>query len=807
MAESTTTPEDRDVRTQTTDDDALIRTARARFTRSEEAEAELRREFGIDQEYRAGMQWPDDVRNDRESFGQRRPCHVVNLLPGAIAQVTNEQRAHRPSLRVSPAGGDATVEVAQICDGLLRHIQRDSRAPIAYDVASAEAAGPGRGWFRVITEYESPRSFAQKLTILSIPNAMSVYPQPNLREPDYSDMQWCFVVEDVAHDEFLARYPGMEPQAFDAWASAGGDPWITRDTVRVADYYYRELEPTTLVLLSDGTVVDLEGAGVKALPPLLPPGVTIVDQRTAQLPKVYWCKINGQQVLERTAWPGSWIPVVPVLGDMFYVNGRVRISGIIRDARDPQTMINYWESARTEAIALAPRAPWIGAEGQFEGHEQEWEHANRRNYAYLEYKIMDVRGAPVGPPQRNVQEPAIQALNYACESAKNNFQATTRIYDASYGAPGNERSGRAIQARDANADMSNSHYNDNLGRSLHHLGRLLLELLPRIYDEPGRVQQIVHEDGTEKLVTLNQPYTDDETGIEQFYNLGAGHYAVEVTTGPSYATRRQEGFAGLTELAKADPKIMQVADDLVIAQSDIVGAKDIAKRLKKTIPPQLLDDEQGADKDTQLAQATGQAQRFQQEAQALDAHAQELTGQAQQLAQENQALKAQAQSKAEELALKRAELQLKAQADQARLALEQATAGQDAQQAQAQLALDQLKCQLDAEKLALERVKVQQALHQQAREQQVQDAQQDAQTVTLDTVAGLQAQLVALTATVQQSLQVLLQDAADRQAPKTLTMQRDAHGTLVGQVHDPAGQVVRRLALARTADGYTGEVG
>src|SRR6266511_1341049 len=236
MAEYTPTADDRDVQAQSKDDEALIRTARARFTRSAEAEAELRREFILDKLYRAGEgTWPDQVARSREL--DQRPCHNVNLFPGAIAQVTNEQRRQRPSIRVSPAGGAATVEVAQVFDGLLRHIQRDSRAPIAYDTAAAEACAIGRGWLRVLTEYESPRSFAQKLTIQSIPNVLSVFPQPNLREPDYSDMNWCFVVEDLSHDDFLARYPGVEPQAFDAWAATGGDPWITRDTVRVADYY------------------------------------------------------------------------------------------------------------------------------------------------------------------------------------------------------------------------------------------------------------------------------------------------------------------------------------------------------------------------------------------------------------------------------------------------------------------------------------------------------------------------------------------------------------------------------------------
>ncbi len=767
MAEYTLTPEDHEVTDQTTDDEALLKVARRRFLLSEEAEAELRKQFLIDQRYRAGDQWPPGISQQREL--DQRPSHVVNLFPAAIAQVTNEQRSNRPALRVSPAGGTATVEVAQICDGLLRHIQRDSRAPIAYDVAAAEAAAIGRGWMRVLCEYEDPRSFNQKLTILSIPNALSVFPQPNLREPDYSDMNWCFIVEDVPHDEFLARYPKQQPQAFDAWASTGGDPWITRDTVRVADYYYREYTTTTIALLSDGHVIDLEGKGVKSLMTLLPRDVKIMAERTTQIPRVHWVKINGQQVLERTTWPGSWIPVIPVLGDMVYNNGQVRLSGIIRDGRDSATMLNYWECARTEAIALAPRAPYIGAEGQFEGHEHEWEDANRRNFAYLQYKMVDVRGTPVPPPQRQVQEPAIQALNYACESAKDNFHATTRIYPVSYGNLQHDRSGKAIQLSDKNAAQSNAHYTDNLGRALHHLGRVLLEPLAAVYNDPGRVLQIVQEDGSEKMVTVNARHTDEETGIEQFYDLGAGHYAVEVQTGPAYATRRQESLDALSDLAKADPKIMQVADDLVVSQMDFPMARDIAGRLKKTIPPQFLADDKGADKDTQLAQATGQLQRVTQEAQALNAHAQQVEQQAQQLAQENQQLKAASQSKADDLALRHEDLQLKAQMEAEKMALER------------------LKVELDAQRLTLDRLKVE---HELGLAQQEADTTQAAaaltqqtQQVSLDTVAALQGQLAALQATMQQTLQVLAETALSRAQPRTITVHRDASGALIGEVH------------------------
>ena len=779
MAEYLPTADDRDVRRQSQDDEALLRTARARFLRSEEAEAELRREFITDQLYRAGEgTWPEAVLNDRTL--DKRPCHNVNLFPGAIAQITNDQRRNRPSIRVSPAGGAATVEVAKIYDGLLRHIQRASRAPIAYDTAAAEACAIGRGWLRVITEYESPTSFNQVLTIQTIPNALSVFPQPNLREPDYSDMQWCFVVEDMSHDEFLAAYPDVEPQGFEAWAATGGDPWITRDTVRVADYYYREMVSTKLALLSTGDVIPadrLQG---------LPPGLSVIDERTAQTPRVWICKLNGQQVLERTAWLGSWIPVIPVLGDIMYVNGRVRLSGIIRDARDSQSRVNYYASAQSEAIALAPRAPYIMAEGQDEGHETEWDTANTRNHSVLHYKPVSLHGEPVPPPQRNTQEPAIQAINFALQTAEHHFELTTRIPDASYGRPGNERSGAAIQARDQNADMSNAHYLDNLGRAQHHLGKILVEVAPKIYNDPGRVLRIVHEDGEEQRVVVNQVHTDEESGLEKFYDLAAGTYDVEVTTGPGYATRRKEAVAEMAELAKGDPKVMQVADDLVVSQMDFPMAKEIAARLKKTIPPQLLDDGQGADKDTQLAQAQGQLQRVTQEAQALNAHAQQVEQQAQQLAQENQQLKAQAQSKQQEMTVKQDELALKAQHEQATQEL------------------DRLKLQLEADKLALERARVQMELHEKqigllpAIDGQVQQTQ-------IDTLATMHQQLLALQAHLGETLAALAQVEAERRAPKTLALHRDAGGTLVGEVQDHTGQVVRRLALARHGTGFQGE--
>ena len=792
------TAEDRDVQRQAIDDEALLRTARARFDQSVAAETILREEFVVDQRFRAGEQWLDADMRSRQVPGEERACLSINLLPSAIAQITNEQRAHPPSMRVSPTGNGAQQDVAQICDGLLRHIQQESQAHVAYETAGAEAAAIGRGWFRLITEYESPHSFAQVLRILRILNPLTIYPQPYLREPDYSDMQWCFLVERMAHDDFLAAYPQMQPDEMAAWIDRGGDTWIDRDSVRVAEYFYREMVTVPLALLSDGTVVEHRRASQAEMAAQAAQlGLTVVAERQSQVPVVWWCKITGHQVLERVRWPGSWIPIIPVLGDEFAVGDRIRLSGIIRDARDPQRMVNFFASAQAEAIALAPRAPWILAEGQDEGYEDEWATANTRNHAALHYHPVDIRGTPVPPPGRNVQEPAIQAINQGLATAANHFQQTTRVFDASYGAPSNERSGRAIQIRDQNSDMSNSHFHGNLARSIYHAGRQMLELLPIIYHEPGRVLRIVAEDGTEKQVTVNAPHIDDETGLEAFYALGQGTYAVAVTVGPSYETKRQEAYAGLLDMAKADPQIMAAGRDLVVSQSDNPAARELAQRLKKTIPPTLLDDT-SQDKDTQLMIATGKIAQLTQQAQALNAHAaaieqahQQSMQTCQALQQENTALRNDRDTDHAALALKQQEAAFKMQEAMQRADTDRRGEGLEQQR----VALEQQKIDLDVERLLLAREQAQQALEETRMQRQYQTEAAQAEITESARLRDIATTLAQTQQQLLDAMQILAQTAQDQQALKTVTMHREADGTLIGEVHDQAGTLVRRLQV------------
>ena len=570
-------------------DEAILTEARARFRVAQDAESKNRLEALDDLRFRAGEQWPTEIKADRDFDG--RPCLVINRIPQFIQQVTNDQRQNRPSIKVHPVDDRGDPDVAEVIQGMIRHIEYDSNADVAYDTAFDSAVTGGFGYLRVITDYENPLSFEQKILIKRVRNPFSVFFDPYSQEPDGSDANFALIVEDLSPEEYRAQYPNSELSSMSDWTALGNTApgWAPSGKARVAEYYYRETKTEKIAQLSSGQTVlkrklpkDANGKIV------LPDGITIVRERDAQVPVIRWCKLNGHEILEKTDWLGRWIPIVPVYGNELDIDGQRILEGIVRNARDSQRMYNYWASAETEAIALAPRAPFIGYEGQFEGFEAQWKTANRRNHAYLEVKATMLNGQPAPLPQRNTFEPAVQAITQARMIAADDLKATTGIYDAAMGAKSNETSGVAIQRRNIQAQTSNFHFIDNLTRSLRHTGRILIDLIPKIYDTP-RAARIIGEDGDERIVRVNDPEFE-EGGKKVLYRLDTGQYDVTVDVGPSFASKRQEAVASMLELSKAVPGIAQAAADLMVKNMDWPGAQDIAERLKKTLPPGLADD-------------------------------------------------------------------------------------------------------------------------------------------------------------------------------------------------------------------------
>ena len=328
-------------------------------------------------------QWPADVLSTRGSVqGQTlnaRPCLTINKLPQHIKQVTNDQRQNRPAGKVIPADDKADIEVAEIFDGLVRHIEYISDADVAYDTACENQVTFGEGYIRLYTDYCDDDSFDQDIRIGRVRNSFSVYMDPTIQDPCGSDAEWCFITEDILKEEYERDYPNAKPIS-SLMAQGVGDQsvsqWINEDTIRIAEYFYAEYEKTTLNLYPNGEsyYADAPESAQMAQMGLAPTKTRKVNRR-----KIKWCKINGFEILDEKEWAGKWIPVIRVVGNEFEVDGRMFVSGIVRNSKDAQRMYNYWVSQEAEMLALAPKAPFIGYGGQFECYEMQWKTPNTNN--------------------------------------------------------------------------------------------------------------------------------------------------------------------------------------------------------------------------------------------------------------------------------------------------------------------------------------------------------------------------------------------------------------------------------------------
>ena len=586
----------------------ILATARSRLDMAMSALSESREDENDDLKFYAGSpdnhwQWPADVLATRGAVqGQTinaRPCLTINKLPQHVRQVTNDQRQNRPGAKVIPVDDNADIEVAEIFNGMIRHIEYISDADVAYDTACENQVSYGEGYIRLLTEYCEDNTFDQDIKIGRIRNSFSVYMDPTIQDPTGADAKWCFITEDITKEEFERMYPDAAPITTLQSLGVGDQSisnWLNEDTVRIADYYYIDYDRATLNLYPgnatafQGTPEDKELRAYYGKP---------LKSRESDRPKVKYCKINGYEILEEREWAGKWIPVIRIVGNEFEVDGRLYVSGLVRNAKDAQRMYNYWVSQEAEMLALAPKAPFIGYGGQFEGYENQWKTANTTNWPYLEVNpdVTDGQGAVLPLPSRAQPPMASSGLLQAKAGASEDIKSTTGQYNASLGMGSNERSGKAILARQREGDVGTYHYGDNLARGVKHIARQLIDLIPKIYDTQ-RIARIIGEDGETKMVKINPDQempvnkivNQEGIVIEKIYNPGVGKYDVVATTGPGYATKRQEALEAMAQLLQGNPQLWAVAGDLFVKNMDWPGAQEMAKRFAKTIDPKLMSD-------------------------------------------------------------------------------------------------------------------------------------------------------------------------------------------------------------------------
>lgn len=573
-------------------DSEIIKEAQERFEESEDGSNFNRRTAEDDIKFaRLSEQWPNDIKKAREQ--DSRPCLTINKLPAMIRQVINEARQNKPGIVVSPIDNGADPDTAEVITGLIRSIERNSNADVAYDTAIDNSASCGFGFFQLSIVDADNTSFDKEARIETVPNPLSVHWDVNDTGMDATNWDYAFISEMISDEKFKHTYPGASPVSFDGDTDDRESWWRSDDGIRVAAYWLKEEDKDTLLMIRDEQNPMQEPLVIKKsdfdkneeLQMMIQSGLwQVARERAIIVPRVMRRLITASEILEEEEWPGPTIPICPVWGEVIDLGERRYLRSMIRDARDPQIMFNYWRTCATELVALAPKAPWVGPEGFIpDGQAAKWESSNIKNYNTLEYAgdIPPQRQPFAGVPAGALQE----ALN-----ASDDIKAITGIYDAALGARSNETSGKAIQARQRESDVSNFHFVDNLSRAIRYGAKCLVDIIPSVYNTRQMIR-ILGEDMKEKVIRLagqqNQMLLEQGEIKEKLYDLSVGKYDVTVKAGPSYSSQREEAREVFIEMMRAMPQVAPYISDFLMDNMDFQGAEKLSKRLKLLLPPHI----------------------------------------------------------------------------------------------------------------------------------------------------------------------------------------------------------------------------
>lgn len=565
----------------------LVEIHKQALARADEAwdfEQDNVREGREDQRFAFGglNQWDAAAQKAR---GTERPMLVVNRCDAFVRQVTGDIRQNPPGIKVLPSGGKASQKKADVHAGIIRSIEAKSLADAVYEKGAENAAQAGQGWFRVVTQYCNDKSFDQDIVIEQGADPFAVLLDPFARRPDKSDMGYGFVFEHYSPDGFKDKWPKATPVDIevrgDGKQAAGAFEWRTGEKIRVAEYWCRETETRKLYELDDGSTVDK-----------LPEGTEAKRARDVEVSTIVSYMISGKEVLSGPhTWAGTiGIPICFIPGRETTIDGATKRKGIIRDAKDPQRLLNYARTTDAETTALQPKAPYKATKDQTKGYEAQWNTAGTKNHAVLYYNWIPAMG-PNQAPTREQPPVMSTGLQNLSVQAGEDLHHVTGIYPASMGAKSNETSGVAIRARQHEGDTGSNYIINNTRLAVAYAGRIICDLIPKVMDGQ-RIVRLLKEDGTHSMARINasEPAADDPEGLEIIDTLADGEYDAVVSTGPNYMTRQQEKADTMLELSRTMPIIGQAAPDLLVRALGLPGGDEIADRVT---PPAFKKDDQG----------------------------------------------------------------------------------------------------------------------------------------------------------------------------------------------------------------------
>lgn len=606
------------------ENDKIVLEAQKRFRVCEEWEATARANFEYDYKFANAdsinmYQWDSWVVGDR--IANNRPCLTINKTKQHNLQIVNDGKQNKPGINIRPVGDTASFEAAQIFQEIVRHIEYISNAETIYDSASEFQVDAGIGYWRVVTDYISDRSFDQEIYIKRVKDPRAVYLDPDINEIDGSDANFAFVFTDEAKDLFDAKYPKFKDKVGGTSAIFGdrsdGQGWYTSTHVRVCEYFRKtnkddkfvyfilpetgeEVEGFWSELGKDGQQIFNE---IKWRENNLPLSERTYRERPVVRGEIEWFKIAGNTIIDKKPWLGKYIPIVRIIGRETIIDGVMDRIGHTRALLDPQRIYNVNSSANVEFGALQTKVPITISAEAVEGHEEVYRTLNIVNPAWVPFNEYDEDGNKLSPPKRMEAPVSSPAYVQQMQIAQNEMMMVSGQYQSQMGENENAKSGVAINARQRQGDRATYHFIDGEAIGIRYTGKILIDLIPKIYDKK-RIMRIEAKDGSiinltidpnaaeafKKILPEGEPSVSNEQMIDVIFNPNVGIYAVQSDTGPSFATRRQEAFNALTQIAASNKEFMNVAGDILWRVADFPEAQLLAQRWRRIIPPNVLGD-------------------------------------------------------------------------------------------------------------------------------------------------------------------------------------------------------------------------
>ena len=588
-----------------------------------------------DAQFINGDQWPQGISEQRKG----RVKLTINKMLAFLDQIDGDLRQNKQAVKISASDSHSDKDTASIIEGLVRYIERKSKAARVYAYAGTHIALSGRGAWRVLTDYVDETTFTQEIYVQRIRDAFSVYYDPGAVQEDKQDGRYFFIVEDIPKSTFKAEYK-REPLDFSLGDSSHVN-WMNDDTVRVAEYFYKkEVGTKRLFLLADGSV--------KAY---VPEGMPIIRERNIPIHEIWWVKVDGNGVLEGPQKiAGTMFPVVLIWGKELCINGKTEVRGIARHAKDSQRMYNYWRSAHTELVALAPKQPYIIPDTVLGPHKATWDNAANENYPYLLYSP-DMNNQNLRPYKEQPTMPS-PGMIQEIQLADTDLRDTVGMHKAALGMSSNETSGVAISKRQTETDTGQYAYIDNVLSGIQTSGHIIVNMIPDVYDMEGTIR-ILGEDAKEQLINLGE-----QNIPSKIYDLSIGKYDVAIDTGPSYATQRDELVQKLQALLPSLPQNqIAVITDILFESMDMPKANDIAERLKKLLPEGMLNEDEIVRTDEERAKAEQQKQQQEQQEQMIQ-QLEQMKLQTEQMKLQSEQAQSQMDTKIAELKVQQEELKL-----------------------------------------------------------------------------------------------------------------------------------------------------